>query len=118
MRPWQSELSLMRCSNGQLPRGAGKLTHLPIAMKAQRTLLIIPASLYAGASGLGHPGVLDPRRHRRSSLRGLLATTGKANVLSEYARSIIIDGADDLANSRSAAVHIDRFCVPTARSAA
>lgn len=121
LRPWQAQAiaDAVQCGGAwlALPVGAGKtiLTHLlPIAMKAQRTLLIIPASLYAKtqADWDTYKGVWRaPATPSFIVTRELLATTGKANVLSEYKPDlIIIDEADDLANSRSAAVRrIDRF---------
>jgi len=87
---------------------------LPTAMRAERTLLIVPASILDQAKDdfASYRGVwLSPRSVMRIETRELLATAGGVNVLMEFAPDlIIIDESDDLSNpSRGCVRRVDRY---------
>lgn len=123
LRPWQGQLlhEAVKVGGllGQLPVGQGKtlpLELLPVAMKAKRAVLIIPANLtektfadrraFVGTWRTASP---PPRIITREAL----ALETNSGLLDELKPDLIlIDEADELANWKSSAVaRIDRYVI-------
>lgn len=120
LRPWQAVALEEAAACGgawlALPVGTGKTlisALLPCAMRAERTLLIVPGSLVAKtASDFAiYRGVWRTHGPVRIETREKLATVGGATLLDAYAPDLLVlDEADDLSNARSAAARrIDRY---------
>lgn len=123
LRPWQAlALAEIVANDGAwlaLPVGVGKtlLSWLaPTVLASKRALLVVPGSLvaktYSDFAALSSQWRRPPSAIRVET-REKLSTEGGAETLDAYRPDlIVIDEADDLANSRSAATkRIDRYVV-------
>jgi hypothetical protein len=121
LRPWQAQCLAEAVDHSgawiALPVGQGKTLLswlLPTAMHAERSLLLIPASLRDKTTA-DFKSYLDawraPGKPCTITTRESLAAIGGAKLLDDYAPDlIIIDESDDLSNAQSSASRrLDRY---------